>query len=163
MPKLLKNCLIYFALAVSIVLLAEIAGSRSGATNPPTNDTPLCYMRTADGRSLQLDSLCGKNDVPATVSNDQAFVEHYQRLVMKSPNMGNTLADEAKTSPESLISQAKLVCEGLQAGISLQEISAAQNIGAKIGSDTREQMAHKVSTDTLDALAVKYYCPNAAH
>lgn len=166
---MLKYLSLTFVLILLIVGLANKRPLAAQSTFPvvPNSDidTPFCFMQTEDGQILQLESLCRQDAkvlTPTNVESDRFFLENYKRLAMANPDVSDILLNVAETSPESVTNVAKLFCEGLEVGISHQELRAAQDMGADINSDPRLQKAHKLSLDIADSLAPQYYCPNTA-
>lgn len=112
-------------------------------------DEPLCYMRTANGRTIDLSRFCGRGNaspVPMFSATDQKFLEQYQvflrRRLGSSPAVQAAL-NQAATSPQALIQRAQGVCAVLQAD------TPAPGTTQPTSSDA----------DLMHSMAVKYYCP----
>jgi len=108
----------------------------------------ICYMRTADGRAINLSNLCGGRRTgvsPALSGTDQQFLAEYQnflsRRINTSPLVRTALA-QAQQSPQSVVERARSVCSSMQAGI-YPDSTVGQTIDA----------------DLINTMALEYYCP----
>lgn len=108
----------------------------------------ICYMQTADGRTINLSNLCGGRRTvatPALSGTDQQFLGEYQsflnRRINTSPHVRTALA-QAQRSPQSVVERARGVCSSIQAGIS--------------PDSTVEQT---IDADLINTMALEYYCP----
>lgn len=105
----------------------------------------------------------------ALVSNgtttDQQFIEAYKSLIIrrdKDPDIESYLLTDAQSNPSSLIDSAKLYCEALSSGLSVDEIQGAQAEGL-VGASPQVKEIMIISIATRNFLAPKYYCPKFAN
>lgn len=124
----------------------------------------LCFMRDSTGRAVNLsESICGFDPDAASISPDldSAFIAGYQSLAASKPtNIRNLLLELSADSPERLIDEAKGVCEGIKAGLSLDAIRRLQT--RTISRSSVYSDANLVSTEFINALGPQYYCPSSA-
>jgi hypothetical protein len=122
----------------------QLAALSQPMMNP---EDSICYMQTADGRTLNLSNLCGGRRTvatPALSGTDQQFLAEYQnflsRRINTSPLVRTALA-QAQQSPQSVVERARGVCSSIQAGIP---------------DSTVEQT---IDADLINTMALEYYCP----
>jgi hypothetical protein len=114
-------------------------------------DDLYCYFETSDGRILNINQLCGdvptKNDRPTIQvtqnSVEARFLENFRGSLTRRTDSSPGAINEIQKNPQALVNQAKQICQQLQAGRSLDNF-APQG---------------EPKTDTLYALAPKYFCP----
>lgn len=117
----------------------------------------ICYMTTNSGQVIDLSkSVCQRNlsnqAGAKTGSGDQAFLTDYKQIVMNYPDARETLLASVERSPESSISQAKSVCNDLEAGLSIEDIRHSHTEGTSNKVDA-------LNVSLITSLAPKYYCP----
>jgi hypothetical protein len=115
----------------------------------------LCFFTTSSGEVVDLSkSLCtSKKSNPEDAANkDKEFVEAYKQQALEYPDVRDNLLASMQQSPEANIEQAKTICNQLKGGLSLDEIKEAQN-------EDELETASLVSTNIINDLATKYYCP----
>lgn len=119
----------------------------------------VCFMTTQSGQVVNLsDSLCKSNKSPSadSASGDEAFIEEYKRKLMAYPDdysgVRDNLLESVEQSPDLTITQAKSVCNDLEAGLTLEEIK--QNQAGEI-----VEKAETINAALINNLAPKHYCP----
>ncbi|MBW4486816.1 MAG: hypothetical protein KME12_03385 [Trichocoleus desertorum ATA4-8-CV12] len=124
----------------------------------------LCFMRDGAGRAVNLsESVCGFKPDAISVNPDldSAFIAGYRNLTTNKPaKIRNLLLELSAGSPELLINEAKGVCEGIKAGLSLDTIRRLQTRAVSRSSIYTD--ANMVSTELINALGPQYYCPSSA-
>lgn len=116
----------------------------------------VCYMTTKSGQVLDLSqSVCQidqSNQAANAANSDQAFLTAYKQTAMNYPDVRDKLLASVQTSPESRISQAKSICNDLEAGMSVDDIRMTHTEGVFNKVDT-------LNVSLVTTLATKYYCP----
>lgn len=142
----------HLSATVTAAAIALISGFSTGAIAREPDH--LCFISTTSGEILDLsESLCGskKTKFAKAAKTDQAFIDEYKRQALKYPAVRDNLLSSITSAPEDNIRQAKSVCQGLDEGLTLDEIAQEQ---------ARENNKAKIANAAIiNDLAIKYYCP----
>jgi hypothetical protein len=114
-------------------------------------DDLYCYFETSDGRILNINQLCGsiptKNDRPTVqlVQNsvEAQFIENFRGSLTRRTGSSPSAINQMQNNPQPLINEAKKICQQLRSGRSIDNFAPHG----------------EPNTDTLYALAPKYFCP----
>ncbi len=93
---------------------------------------------------------------------DQRYMGELINAIAKADEpVKRTFYDIAQSFPDYFVSRAKLTCEVLEAGQSLQEARKLRNDALNLGSrgQTLPAAFKTTESDLTDQLAVKHYCP----
>ncbi|XHX77864.1 MAG: hypothetical protein RBJ76_26085 [Stenomitos frigidus ULC029] len=113
------------------------------ALNP---DDFICYMKTSDGRVLNLTKLCGgdKETVGGISTTEQSFLDSYRAFLGKRstrlPAVQAALS-LAQQNPQAVLQRAQAVCTALRTG------------------QPQPTTAGQVDGDLFETLAPEYFCP----
>lgn len=139
-----------------ILAIASNAQSSASAQEPEY----ACYMRTPSQVIDLSNSLCRPRQpvVMPVASTDELFLAAYkQAAIAKYPNMQDVLLQQP---PEINIKYARAVCNGLKAGLSVQQIQSLQTKQINtINQLQPQQNSGVVDLSAIGLLAPKYYCP----
>lgn len=141
--------------AISLAAIALVPSSSMYAIAQEADH--VCYMTTKSGQVIDLSkSVCQLTPLTPANANaansDQAFLTAYKQTIMGYPEIRDQLLASVNRSPESSISQAKSICNDLEAGMSLEEVRITHSEGVFNKAD-------KLNVAFLTTLAPNYYCP----
>jgi hypothetical protein len=135
---------VFYALGmVSIALTVNLSQYSLSIAQIPVDY--VCYIKTSDGRTIDLVKLCGSSGRGRAIAldpKDQAFVNSYQRSLSKRLN-SSSFVSRVQRNPQVVIERARGICNALSAGMSIDLLQPQGN----------------AEVDVLNALAPKYYCP----
>jgi len=130
---------------VSIAFAVDLCQPSGSVAQTP--DDYVCYIKTSDGRTIDLGKLCGSSGSGRPIAlepNDQAFLNSYQLSLSKRLNSSSSDAvSRVQRNPQAAIERARGICNALSAGKSIDLLQPQGN----------------AEVDALNALAPKYYCP----
>ena len=116
---------------------------------------PLCYMQTKKGLLLDLEKLCDRKDQKFTKplsADEQKFLEDVQQSMKGYPEA------QAAIDPQVAISQAKRICNELEAG-TFSDYQQAQAETLTNNSDPTSQLISSSQSRAIQTIAPKYFCP----
>ena len=119
-----------------------------------------CFMFDSSGKMVRLSELCVPLEPATSNSPDKAFIEDYKRLAMAyPPQTRDYLLKTLQNSPSNKIANAKKVCEGAKAGISLAELRLRTLNLVREKNNPTEKDSLLADMDVTISLAPNYYCP----
>lgn len=135
----------YVLVMVSIAFAVDLSQPSGSVAQIP--DDYVCYIKTSEGRTIDLGKLCGSSGSGRPIAlepNDRAFLNSYQRSLSKRLNSSSSDAvSRVQRNPQAVIQRARGICNALSAGMSIDLLQPQGN----------------AEVDALNALAPKYYCP----
>ncbi len=132
--------------AIGVLHNPQAALSQARVLTALNPDDFICYMKTSDGRVLNLTKLCGGKEGTANAfsENDQGFLNDYRAFLSKrstrSPAAQAALS-LAQQNPQSVLQRAQAVCTALRTG------------------QPQPTTAGQVDGDLFETLAPEYFCP----
>ena len=137
--------------AIVIVTALTLLSTAISAT---AQEVPLCYMRTKDGSLLNLEKLCGRQDIPAQPlsTEEQQFLAEVRR------SMQGSFGAQAALNPSAAINQAKRICGELEAGTFSGYQQSQAETNATYGDPTTQFISSSQSR-AIQTVAPKYFCP----
>ena len=131
---------------VSSLLSQQLAALAQPSSLIAVNPGDLvCYMQTSDGRLLNLNKLCGSEQLATSLSpTDQRFLDRYSALLRRR-SMGlpaiQTALLQAQQNPQAVLQRAQAFCAALRTG------QFQPNTSGQVGDDL------------VTTMAPRYYCP----
>lgn len=168
--KVFRLAAVALCVTLDPFITAEVAHSPSQSRSSmypvvaslDTNN-PVCYIQKANGSTMDLSRLCGKQGSGTTLSEiDQKFLDSYNKSFNSYQQVQVLVIPGAEKDPLSAIKKAQDVCSALKSKVPLDKIETDQYEKIIETEDPRNQKIALMESEIIDSLATKFYCPEFA-